>query len=314
MLVLVTGATGNIGREVVQSALRRGHRVRAMGRSSLKIPEQLHSQLEDFVESEGMNDTAALDAACKGVDAVICAYGPGPELALDGQLALLRAAERAGVTRYHAASWNLDWSHMPLGVQESYDPYISFARQAKLTSSIKPLYVFCGVLAMTLFGVPGAGALEGDSSMWIRKQNGERAMNVVGDGKTRTQYGLESDVADFSVALTTSDVAEKGGYYCFCSDEFTMVELKETYENVKGAKCEINHVMDVETCKSLIKKMRAEAEANGDLNIRREEIVGLVYAQLFDEGTWNPEPVDSERFPDVKRTSIKELMQTKDWI
>ena len=193
---------------------------------------------------------------------------------------------------------------MPLGVQESYDPFISFARQAKLTSPIKPLYVFCGVLAMTLFGIPGAGALEGESAMWKRSGN-ERTINVVGDGQTPTQYSLEADVADFSVALTTSDDAEKGGYYNFCSDEFTILELKAKYEEVRGARCEINHVMDVDTCKGIIEKMRSEAEVNGDLRLKKENVIGLVYAVLFDEGTYNPEPVDVKRFPDVKRTSIE---------
>ncbi|KAK7957303.1 NAD(P)-binding protein [Apiospora aurea] len=76
-----------------------------------------------------------------------------------------RAAERAGVRRFHGASWNADWEGMPLGVIESYDAMICFARQTLLSSPVKPLYVFCGVLAMTLFGVPGAGSLEGDSHL-----------------------------------------------------------------------------------------------------------------------------------------------------
>lgn len=42
-------------------------------------------------------DIAALERAVDGVDAVVCAYAGLPELALEGQLLLLRAAERAGV-------------------------------------------------------------------------------------------------------------------------------------------------------------------------------------------------------------------------
>jgi len=57
----------------------------------------LQDQLELFVESKHYYDVPALEEAVKGVDAVICAYGGMPELALDAQLLLLRAAERAGV-------------------------------------------------------------------------------------------------------------------------------------------------------------------------------------------------------------------------
>ena len=33
MLILVPGATGNIGREIFRSVLNRGHRVRSLGRT-----------------------------------------------------------------------------------------------------------------------------------------------------------------------------------------------------------------------------------------------------------------------------------------
>ena len=57
----------------------------------------MRSGLESFVESKAYYDVPALEQAVRDVDAVICAYGGLPELALDGQLLLLRAAERAGV-------------------------------------------------------------------------------------------------------------------------------------------------------------------------------------------------------------------------
>jgi hypothetical protein len=46
---------------------------------------------------------------------------------------------------------------MSLGMQESYDPIISFRRHADLSSSIRPIYIFSGVLAEVLFSVPCHG-------------------------------------------------------------------------------------------------------------------------------------------------------------
>lgn len=278
------------------------------------MPSDLRDQLESFVKITGFGDGAGLEKGCAGADAVVVAWNEDPRLVLETQLALLRAAERAGIKRFHAVSWNTDWEKMPLGTIESYDAMISFARQALLTSSIKPLYVFCGVLAMTLFGVPGAGSLEGDASLWIRKEARERVINVVGAGATQTPFSTEDDVAEFSIALTTSDEAEKGGYFRFCSDEFSIQSLKAVYEKVRGGKCSVNHVTDVESCKQMIKQARDDAAKADDLRNRYKSIVGLVYAVFLDEGNYNFQPVDADRFPDVPRTKLEEYVRANDWI
>ncbi|KAF2724195.1 NAD(P)-binding protein [Polychaeton citri CBS 116435] len=314
MLILIPGATGNLGVRLVRSATRRGHRVRALGRSPLKMPLDLRDQLESFVEITHFGDTAAFEKGCAGVDAIVVAWNENPLLVLDAQLALLRAAESAGIKRFHAVSWNTDWEKMPLGTIESYDAMISFARQALLTSPIKPLYVFCGVLAMTLFGVPGAGSLEGDASLWTRKEGGNRMINVVGAGTTQTPFSTEDDVADFSIALITSENAEKGGYYRFCSDDFSIQSLKAVYEKVRGGDCLINHVTDVQSCKMMIEQARYDARKTGELRHRYKDIVGMVYAVFLDEGTYNFQPVDADRFPDVPRTKLEEYIQNNDWV
>ncbi|KAK3079412.1 hypothetical protein LTS18_004928, partial [Coniosporium uncinatum] len=96
MLILIAGITGNIGRACATHALSAGHHVRGLGRNPDRLPDSISAKLDSFVQSTSYYDVAALDKACAGgVEAVICAYGPSQELALDGQLMLLRAAERA---------------------------------------------------------------------------------------------------------------------------------------------------------------------------------------------------------------------------
>lgn len=314
MLILIAGATGTIGQCLVRSAIRRGHDVRALGRNPSKLQANLRDQLENFVEITSFSDNAGFERGCTGADAVIVAWNEDPRLALDAQLALLRAAEHAGIKRFHALSWNADWERLPLGAIESYDAMICFARQALLSSPIKPLYVFCGVLARTLFGAPGSGSLQGDSAMWIRRKDGERTINVVGAGATQAPFSTEEDVADFSVALVTSDYAEEGGYYRFCSDVFSIQDLKAVYERVRSAKCLLNHVLDVETCKQIIKQKREEAMKAKDLRIEFKNIVGLVYAVFHEEGTCSFEAVDAGKFADVPRTSLEDHIKANDWI
>ncbi|RDW63654.1 hypothetical protein BP6252_11199 [Coleophoma cylindrospora] len=131
MLVLITGMTGMVGRPMVEAALAKGHSARGMGRDRNKVPESTLERLESFVQCTGIYDLPALDRAVEGVDAIVNASTYAAEVVLDGQLLLLRAAERAGIKIFHAASWNFDWSKDTLGNHEGYDPFISFANQTK---------------------------------------------------------------------------------------------------------------------------------------------------------------------------------------
>ncbi|KAL1960621.1 hypothetical protein VTO42DRAFT_7200 [Malbranchea cinnamomea] len=97
MLILIAGITGMVGQPCARAALARGHRVRGIGRNPNKLPAAIRDRLEGFVTSSGIYDRAALEEATAGVDAVVCAYSFEPEIVLEGQLLLLRAAERAGV-------------------------------------------------------------------------------------------------------------------------------------------------------------------------------------------------------------------------
>jgi hypothetical protein len=267
------------------------------------------------VTTSSIYDVAALDKGCHGAEAVICAYAPLPEPSLEGQLLLLRAAERAGIRRFHAASWNLNWSKAPLGALETYDPYISFMYQARLSSPIKPLYVFVGALAQTFFAVPGAGKLEGDKAMWQRLEGGGRKINVVGTGEEKLDVTTEENAAQFSVALVTSDLAEKGGFYDFNSDAFSLKELKAEYEKEKGGEVQWNETgLNAEVAEGIIGHMRGAAIAAGNVNEAWPNYIGLVYVKYMLNGEMGLDNLKAglELFPEVtkKRTSLAEYVKT----
>lgn len=86
-----------VGTPCAHAALSQGHTVRGMGRNPDKVDEALLQRLESFVQCTSIYDIPGLDQAVKGVDAIICANTYEPEVVVEGQLLLLRAAERAGV-------------------------------------------------------------------------------------------------------------------------------------------------------------------------------------------------------------------------
>ncbi len=101
MRILVIGATGGTGREIIAQALERGHDVVALARKPSKIKTQ-HERLR--VVQGDVVDPASLDAAMQGCDAAVCALGHkrwlGPSKILsEGTRNVVRAMEKHGVKR-----------------------------------------------------------------------------------------------------------------------------------------------------------------------------------------------------------------------
>ncbi|KAK8016643.1 hypothetical protein PG993_014832 [Apiospora rasikravindrae] len=197
MLVLIAGITGTCGQHLARAAMAADHRVRGLTHDSDNLEPDLEERLEGFVKMAHAYDIQALTEACKDVDAVMCAYSWEPQLIVEGQLLLLRAAERAGVKIFHACSWNYD----QLGDHEAYDSYIMFCNHARISSSIRPIYGFTGLTPQYTLTHPSSGMSEHENL----------ALNYFGDGDE--QDITAADLAAYSIAAISDPHAADGGLY-----------------------------------------------------------------------------------------------------
>ena len=109
MKLLVLGATGPTGLQVVRQALAQGHEVTAFVRDPARLPPsdpRLH-----VLTGSLPGDAAALAIALQGQDAVICALGVRNAFKSGGLIesamrVLVPAMERAGVRRFLLVSAN----------------------------------------------------------------------------------------------------------------------------------------------------------------------------------------------------------------
>lgn len=103
MKLVILGATGGTGLEIVRQAIERGHSVTALVRS----PERLKPFRDRItIERGDLLDSPQLEGAIKGQDAVLSAFGPRvPISKTDANLlerfavALTKAMAHAGVSR-----------------------------------------------------------------------------------------------------------------------------------------------------------------------------------------------------------------------
>ncbi|SDY42214.1 hypothetical protein SAMN04487939_10271 [Lysobacter sp. yr284] len=107
MNIVLIGATGYVGRAVLEEALNRGHRVTAVARNTDSLPA--HAGLTARAATIGGDDPAALAALAatlRGADAAIASFNAGgwqnPNLGADtvaGYAQIVAAAKQAGVPR-----------------------------------------------------------------------------------------------------------------------------------------------------------------------------------------------------------------------
>jgi len=100
--LLVLGGTGNVGKHVIESALKKGYKVRSLTRSLKKVPKFKEGEVE-WIEGSVL-DQATVDKVVQGQDAVISVLGPKgtgkTELYSESAKNVVTAMKNHNVNRY----------------------------------------------------------------------------------------------------------------------------------------------------------------------------------------------------------------------
>ncbi|HET9494871.1 MAG TPA: SDR family oxidoreductase [Chloroflexia bacterium] len=150
MKVAVFGATGTIGRQLIEQALEQGHTVTAFVRDSAKL--DIKSPYLKVVQGDVL-DPASVEKAVQGQDAVLCSIGAGRKgtVRSEGTRNIVRAMEKAGVRRLICQSslgvgdsrgnLNFLWKYVMFGVllREAFKDHVlqeNFVKQSRLDWTI----------------------------------------------------------------------------------------------------------------------------------------------------------------------------------
>lgn len=190
---------------------------------------------------------------------------------------------------------------MKLGEHESYDPYLGFHRQVELSSTIKPVYIFTGVLAEVLLCVPGHGDFSPVNNGVFDPEKKE--MHVWGPKDRLWHWTTERDAAEFTAEILQQDGIEGGGFWTVCSGVNTLEQIAKIYGDVRG--CEIS-VLHKGTLEELERKA-LDARRNGSV-LRCWEYIGWFYQLFTANGRWVLGGLDNERL-EVQTTSLIELLR-----
>ncbi|MDJ0617882.1 MAG: SDR family oxidoreductase [Calothrix sp. MO_192.B10] len=198
MKLLIFGATGTIGRQLVEQALEQGYTVTAFARNPANLNIQ-HANLK-FVQGDVM-DITSVEQAVQGQDAVVCVLGSGQKLTgtirSQGTQQIIQAMEKAGIQRFICQS--------TLGAGDSWEnlnffwKYIMFGfllRQVFADHQRQEGYVKQSHLDWTIIR-PGA-FVDGE-------RTGNYRHGFPGNDKTSQLKISRADVADFIMKQLTDD-------------------------------------------------------------------------------------------------------------
>ena len=230
MNVLIVGATGTLGRQVVRRSLDEGYKVRCLVRSPRKAAFLKEWGAE--LVSGNLCQPATLQAALEGVDAIIDAATARATDSLsmrqvdwDGKVALIQAAKAAGVERFVFFSI-LDAEKYPnVPLMEIKRCTELFLSEAGMNYTILRLSGFM----QGLIGQYGIPMLEGQA-IWVTGESSPIA------------YMDTQDIAKFAVRALTVPATEKQTFPIVGTRAWTAEEIISLCERLTGKQARISRM------------------------------------------------------------------------
>jgi len=172
-LILVAGATGNLGHKICLELINKNILVRAI------VREESEQDKIDSLEKIGVDvfklnfsNEQELIGACAGVFCVVSVLAGLQEVIVETQTKLLNAAVAAGVPRFIPSDFSTDFTLMPTGENRNFDLRKEFHEKLDI-SPIQATSIFNGAFADILryntpvFNVPQKTvAYYGDKADW----------------------------------------------------------------------------------------------------------------------------------------------------
>jgi uncharacterized protein YbjT (DUF2867 family) len=227
--VLLAGATGMLGSQIARQLVDQPDaRLRLLVRSSAKA--RAHAGLRAVIErgaevvEADLADAASLDRATQGVDVIVSAVQGGPDVIVDGQVALAQAGKRNGVRRMLPSDFALDLFKATPGEHAMFD-LRRHAAEGIGATGLEVVHVLQGGF-MEMF-TPGMGMFDsaaGVVSFW-------------GDGSERFEVTSVADTARVTARIAL-DRSVAGGKFAFAGDRISFRSAADIIEKQTGRRFE----------------------------------------------------------------------------
>ncbi|TDC93256.1 NAD-dependent epimerase/dehydratase family protein [Nonomuraea deserti] len=288
--VFVAGATGRLGRLIVDSLRRRDVRVRALVRpGNTEGRQAFDDPAIEIVEGDIRDPADRLTRALQGVDVVVSAVQGGAEVIIDGQVNLLRAAEQAGVPRWIPSDFSLGIDRLDYGDNDFAD-LRKRAAESYRSSTVAPTSVLIGAF-LEVLNMPFYN--------WVDWESG--TFNYWGDGDQPVDFSTYSDTAEWTAEVAL-DPSAAGRTVRVAGDVLTLKELRRAMERGSGRRLEARQLGTTDD-------LRAEIECRKAVATDAFEYLLLQYNWAMVTGKGKLDPLDNHRYPGIQPIGAEEYFR-----
>jgi len=247
-LILVAGATGNLGNRVCRELVKRGAAVRAIVRSSTD-PEKVEylKQMGVEVLEIDVNNVDEIAKACVGIDCVVSALAGLSDVIVDLQKRVLDGALKAGVIRFIPSDFCTDYNDLVQGENRNFDLRREF--KAYLDSTpVKASSIFNGAFADILkYNTPVLNLKDKSIGYWGEKSDWELDFTTMDDTAAFTAEVALDDNAPRNLQIASFQI----------SPNMIWAAVKEA----TGQEFKIHQLSSLDDFARYIKKQRANNPA-----------------------------------------------------
>ncbi|KAL2688940.1 hypothetical protein Neosp_002990 [[Neocosmospora] mangrovei] len=313
LTVGLAGITGKFGRLLASKLLQSpGIHLRGYARDPSKvIPALAESPRLKLFKGEAFDD-AAIKPFVTGCDVVVCAYLGADDLMVDGQKKLIDACEEAGVPRYVASDWALDYTKLSLGELFPKDPMIHVKAYLETKQTVKGVHVLIGGFMDPIF-----------SPLFQVWDPEAKTLRYWGEGDEPWEATSYDNAAEFTAAVIadTSAVGIKKcetpsgivvGFvvvnesFLDLADRKSIKEIAATFQEVYGIQPKLERLGSLDDLKTQMNALRAKNPSD----VFSYMFLFFMYYWLNGQTFVGP-VTDNERYPEVKPETWEEFLKKR---
>ena len=293
-VVVLAGATGNLGGRIAGALLERGAGVRTIvrrGSAPDKVAE-LRKRGAAIIEVD-FNSVDELAGACSGASCVVSALSGLRDVVVEAQTSLLNAAVRAGVPRFIPSDYSIDFTKLPPGTNRNLDLRREF--HARLDKA--------PISATSVLNGMFADLLTGQAPIILFKL---KRVVYWGDADQQLDFTTTANVGEFTANAALD--ASTPRFLRIAGDRLSARGLAEVAGQVTGAKFRLLRAGGLTGLEALIKVTRT-------LFPQRDVIYppwqGMQYMHNMFSGRVRLECLDNDRYPGMRWTKVREVLAAR---
>ena len=290
-IIVIAGATGDLGGRIVKSLLEKGAGVRALVRESSDVEKvKKLEQMGVKVLKIDMLDVKEIAKACEGASCVVSALAGLRDVIIDTQKKLLDGAVMAGVPHFIPSDFSIDFTNLEVGQNRNLDLRREFhecLEEAPISST-------------TIFNGPFMDLLTGQMPMILDER---KWILYWGNPDQSIDFTTMDDTAEYTANVALDDTAPQ--FLRIAGDQMTPRQMVKVVSDITGKEFSLFKAGGIGLINFIIKTMKFFSPSKKNLYPIWQ---GMQYMRDMMEGRVKINSYDNNRYEDMKWTSIEDLL------